>query len=56
MLPVDYFLVTFTVPEGLRGWMRSQPQLGYDVLFAASSRALLSLAADLRLVGERLGI
>lgn len=56
LLPVDYFLVTFTVPEGLRGWMRSQPQLGYDALFAASSRALLDLAANPRRLGAQLGM
>jgi hypothetical protein len=56
LLPVDYFLVTFTVPEGLRGWMRSQPQLGYDALFAASSRALLDLAANPRRLGAQLGL
>ena len=55
LLPVDYFLVTFTVPEGLRGWKRRQPQLGYDALFAASSRALLDLEANPRRLGAQVG-
>ena len=29
LLPVPYFLVTFTVPEPLRPWMRSHPALAY---------------------------
>jgi hypothetical protein len=49
-------IISFTVPEGLRGWMRSQPQLGYDALFAASSRALLDLAANPRRLGAQLGM
>ncbi|HOW67191.1 MAG TPA: transposase, partial [Verrucomicrobiota bacterium] len=56
LLPVDYFLVTFTVPEGLRGWMRSHPQLGYDALFAASAQALQDLAANPKRLGARLGM
>ncbi len=44
LLPVPYFLVTFTVPEQLRGWLRSHPALGYDLLFAASAQALQDLA------------
>jgi hypothetical protein len=32
LLPVPYFLVTFTVPEGLRRWMRSHPSLAYNLL------------------------
>jgi len=44
LLPVPYFLVTFTVPEKLRGWLRSHPALGYDRLFEASAQALQDLA------------
>lgn len=56
LLPVDYFLVTFTVPEGVRGWMRHQPLLGYHALFTASSRALLELAAHPQRLGVQLGM
>lgn len=44
LLPVPYFLVTFTVPEQLRGWLRSHPAVGYDRLFRASAQALQDLA------------
>jgi hypothetical protein len=54
LLPVPYFLVTFTVPEKLRGWLRSHPALGYDVLFAASAQALQDLAH--RRLGATLGM
>jgi hypothetical protein len=56
LLPVDYFLVTFTVPEGLRAWMRSHPHLGYDALFAASAQALRELAAHPQRLGAQLGM
>ncbi len=56
LLPVDYFLVTFTVPEGLRAWMRSHPGLGYDALFAASAAALRDVAANPDRLGAQLGM
>jgi hypothetical protein len=56
LLPVNYFLVTFTVPEGLRRWIRSHPALGYDLLLAASSRALQDLAQNPKRLGATLGL
>jgi hypothetical protein len=56
LLPVPYFLVTFTVPDPLRSWIRSHPQIGYDVLFAASAQALQDLAANPRGLGAQLGM
>ena len=58
LLPVPYFLVTFTVPEKLRGWLRSHPALGYELLFRASAQALQDLAqsrlgATLGMLGVR---
>jgi hypothetical protein len=55
-LPVPYFLVTFTVPEPLRAWMRSHPALAYRLLFAASARALQDLARNPRRLGATLGM
>jgi hypothetical protein len=55
LLPVHYFLVTFTVPEGLRRWIRSHPQSGYDLLLAASSQALQDLAQNPKRLGATLG-
>jgi hypothetical protein len=56
LLPVPYFLVTFTVPEQLRAWMRSHPALAYRLLFDASARALQDLAQNPRRLGASLGL
>ena len=56
LLPVNYFMVTFTVPEGLRRWIRSHPSLGYDLLLAASSQALQDLAQNPQRLGATLGL
>jgi len=56
LLPVNYFLVTFTVPEGLRRWIRSHPALGYDLLLAASSQATQDLAQNPKRLGATLGV
>lgn len=56
LLPVNYFLVTFTVPEGLRRWIRSHPAQGYDLLLAASSQALQDLAHNPKRLGATLGL
>lgn len=56
LLPVNYFLVTFTVPEGLRRWIRSHPKLGYQLLLAASSQALQDLAHNPKRLGATLGL
>lgn len=56
LLPVPYFLVTFTVPEGLRAWLRRHPAAGYDALFAASAGALQDLAQNPRRLGATLGM
>ena len=40
LLPVPYFLLTFTVPEELRPLFKREPQFCYDLLFAAASQAL----------------
>ena len=40
LLPVPHFLVTFTVPEQLRGLLRSHPEAGYAAMFAAHASAL----------------
>lgn len=56
LLPSAYFLVTFTVPEALRRFIRSHPQISLDLLFAASARALQDLAANPRRLGAQLGM
>jgi hypothetical protein len=56
LLPVSYFLVTFTVPGALRPWIRSHLQSGLDVLFSASAQALQDLAANPKRLGAQLGM
>jgi hypothetical protein len=56
LLPVPYFMVTFTLPEELRALARSHQKLIYHLLFRASSAALLKLAHDPRFVGGKVGL
>jgi hypothetical protein len=44
LLPVPYFLVTFTVPEALRAVIRAHPRACYAALFRESSGALSDVA------------
>jgi hypothetical protein len=53
LLPCPYFLVTFTLPEGLRAVVRAHQRVAYAALFDASSEAMKKLAADPRLLGAR---
>jgi hypothetical protein len=55
LLPVPYFLVTFTVPEQLRDSFRARPELLHDVLFRESAATLQAVAAVPRLLGGELG-
>ena len=56
LLPTSYFLVTFTLPEALRQWMRSHPKAGYDLLFQASAQALQDLARNPKRLGASLAM
>ncbi len=56
LLPTHHFLVTFTLPAELRPLARSHQKTIYNLLFRASSAALLQLAQDPRFVGARLGM
>jgi hypothetical protein len=55
LLPVPYFLVTCTVPDPLRRWIRSHLENGLDALFAASAQALQDWALQPRRLGAQLG-
>jgi len=54
LLPAPYFLVTFTVPEGLRAVIRCHQKSLYHQLFAQSAGALLDVA--LTKLGIELGL
>ena len=51
LLPVPYFLLTFTIPEELRALFKAQPRFCYDLLFAVTSQALRDVALS-KLGGE----
>ncbi len=56
LLPVPYFLATFTLPRGLRRLARGHQKVIYALLFQASQQALQKLAADPKYVGGTLGL
>ncbi len=56
LLPVPYFLVTFTVPATLRDLFRQHQRRLYTVLFRTSATALQQLAADPRFLGGQMGM
>ncbi len=51
LLPCNYFLVTFTVPEELRRLVRSNQAVCYSAIFNAASTAMKRLAQDKRFIG-----
>ena len=51
LLPVPYFLLTFTIPEELRALFKAQPKFSYDLFFAITSQALRDVALS-KLKGE----
>jgi len=53
-LPGPHLLITFTVPETLRPFLRSHQRLAYQALFNASAEALKRLAKDERFSGTEL--
>ncbi len=55
LLPVPYFLATFTLPGGLRRLARGHQKVVYTLLFQASQPALHKLAADPQYLGGLLG-
>jgi hypothetical protein len=56
LLPVPYFLVTFTLPSELRAIARQQPETIYSLLFHTSAAALQQLAQDPRFLGGQIGM
>jgi uncharacterized Zn finger protein (UPF0148 family) len=51
LLPCSYFLLTFTVPEELRRFVRTHQAQAYSAMFSAASASLKKLAKDRRFVG-----
>jgi hypothetical protein len=51
LLPCPYFMITFTVPQELRSFIRSHQRIAYAAMFDAAAGALRKLARDRRFVG-----
>ena len=56
LLPVPYFLLTFTLPAQLRQLASQNQKCIYNLLFRASAQATQQLARDPRFVGGQIGM
>jgi hypothetical protein len=56
LLPVPYFMLTFTLPAALNEIVRSNQSLFYNLLFRVSAAATQHLAKDPRFVGGQIGM
>jgi hypothetical protein len=56
LLPVPYYLVTFTVPEQLRRVIRSNQKTLYPLLLRESAAALRQIARDHKDLGAEIGL
>jgi len=56
ILPVTYFLSTFTIPQQLRKPARKNQRLFYSILFKASSESLKLLAKDKKYLGGEIAM
>jgi len=56
LLPVPYFLLTFTLPTGFNELARSHQRLLYDLLFKTSAVATQQLAQNPRWMGGQIGM
>jgi hypothetical protein len=52
LLPTHYFLLTITLPQGLRDVARSHQRIVYKAMFSCAYKALKKLAKDKRFVGS----
>jgi hypothetical protein len=55
LLPVPYFHVVFTLPAALRNIAYQNKAVIYDLLFKASAETTLTIAADPKHLGARIG-
>src|SRR2546425_478278 len=56
LLPVPYFHVVFTVPAQISDIAYQNKAVIYDILFKASAETMLTIAADPKHLGGRIGI
>lgn len=50
-MPGHHFMVTFTVPDSIRGMIRSNQRVSYNAMFKASSYAVKKLSPDIKYLG-----
>ena len=56
LLPVPYFHVVFTLPAAIGDIAYQNKAVIYDLLFKASAETMLTIAADPKHLGARIGI
>ncbi|MFQ5938147.1 MAG: IS91 family transposase [Acidiferrobacterales bacterium] len=56
VLPIPYFHVVFTLPEALRAIAYQNKDAVYDLMFKIVAETLLTIAADKKHLGARIGI
>ena len=56
LLPLPYYLITFTVPEQLRPFFFSHQRILYSLLLQQSANALLDVGRDHKDLGAQLGL
>ena len=56
LLPVEYFHVVFTIPSSIGDIAYQNKTVIYNILFKAASQTLLTIAADPKHLGARIGL
>jgi Transposase zinc-binding domain len=56
LLPVPYFHIVFTLPSAIGDIAYQNKTVIYDLLFTASAETMLTIAADKKHLGARIGI
>src|SRR5262249_53054412 len=56
LLPVTYYHVVFTLPDGVADWLRLNPRRLYDAFFACVNGTLREVAAHPRHLGAAVGV
>jgi hypothetical protein len=56
LLPVPYFHLVYTMPGAIAGLAYQNKAAVYDILFKASAKATLTIAADPKRLGAKLGM
>ncbi|WP_076543132.1 IS91 family transposase [Shewanella sp. UCD-KL21] len=55
LLPVKYYMVTFTLPYELRGITKHQPELMYQAMFSVAASVLKDFAKNAKQLGGEMG-